>query len=176
MSEVVPREVVPGLAQARAMLGNIDSGKIVVGGVSALVIIGALYVTFAEKLAGDQVQLNSQQVAANLVRVGNVALTKPPAPVAATPAPVPAAASQPAPVTAPATPPAPVTAPPAAAPVAVPPSASHAPAATPAIPAAPVVAEQPHAVPMRIEQPGMAHFAPLPPAAVRKDRQASDSR
>uniref|UniRef100_UPI0025EF3F7F hypothetical protein n=1 Tax=uncultured Thiocystis sp. TaxID=1202134 RepID=UPI0025EF3F7F len=80
-------EVMPGLAQARAMLGNIDSSKMIVGGVGVLVVLGAIYVFSADQLAGDQVQLNPKQVSANLARIGSVTLVQPPPPPVAAPAP-----------------------------------------------------------------------------------------
>ncbi|MBK5965573.1 hypothetical protein CCR95_16125 [Thiocystis minor] len=82
-------EVVPGLAQARAMLGNIDSSKMIVGSVSVLVVLGAIYAISSDRLAGDQVPLNPKQVSTNLARVGSVTLVQPPAPPpVAKPAPV----------------------------------------------------------------------------------------
>ena len=137
-------EVVPGLAQARAMLGNIDSSKIIVGGVGLLVIIGTLYATSSGKLAVDQVQLNSQQIAANLARVGTLALTKPPAPPAAAPA-----AETPA------------TEAPAATPAAETPAAAP---ATEAPAAAPVTEAQPDAAPA-IDTSSQTQTQPVEPGA-----------
>jgi len=73
-------EELPGLAPLRAMLGASDNSQLIVRGMGIIVAVGTFYVVSTEALYGDAPPLPLTQVEANIVPIGTVALTAPPAP------------------------------------------------------------------------------------------------